>query len=389
MQQIEKTSSQPTVGRPRKQNTDLPLNLYFRRERGTFRYRNPQTGEFHPLGRDRRAAIEAATRLNAILLPANDLVAGVIGAGKTVAFAAEHYRQTIGLEKAKKMAAESSRVMQLELLRIEQGMGQQSLAQLEVKHCAEFLGKCSKGRQMRNKIRARLIDVLDLAIAEGWIDSNPATYTRKVETDRQRAAMSDRDFRLIRQCAPPYMQQAMDLARATLLRVSDLTALRWDQITDGVLTIPIQKSTRFKNGERQPRTILQLVLTDHLQQVLATCRSNIASPYIIHRMPKRIPPRKQWPAWRKHHTQVSVPQIDKDFDIARAAAVREHGLSWPGTPPTWHCIRALGGADMREAGVPNQVIQKLYGHTTERMTRVYLDQHDAPASRIELPQSGA
>ncbi|WP_268961178.1 tyrosine-type recombinase/integrase [Pseudoxanthomonas winnipegensis] len=52
-------------------------------------------------------------------------------------------------------------------------------------------------------------------------------------------------------------------------------------------------------------------------------------------------------------------------------------------PPTFHEIRSLGGALLRsEKGWTEKQVQALMGHSSEAMTRVYLDGHEVPWSEV-------
>jgi enterobacteria phage integrase len=51
-------------------------------------------------------------------------------------------------------------------------------------------------------------------------------------------------------------------------------------------------------------------------------------------------------------------------------------------PPTFHEIRSLGGAMLREAGWSKVQVQELMTHTSESMTQHYLDGHDAPWTEV-------
>lgn len=59
-------------------------------------------------------------------------------------------------------------------------------------------------------------------------------------------------------------------------------------------------------------------------------------------------------------------------------------------PPTFHEIRSLGGALLKEAGWTNEQIQALMGHSNVAMTEHYLGGHEAPwqavSTGIALPR---
>lgn len=78
-------------------------------------------------------------------------------------------------------------------------------------------------------------------------------------------------------------------------------------------------------------------------------------------------------------------QLSRAFATARDAA----GIDTD-NPPTFHEIRSLGGALLKEAGWTNEQIQALMGHSNVAMTEHYLGGHEAPwqavSTGISLPR---
>jgi integrase len=80
---------------------------------------------------------------------------------------------------------------------------------------------------------------------------------------------------------------------------------------------------------------------------------------------------------KEHWTQITPEMVTREFATLREKygacdhlRAEQH--------PTFHEIRALGGELYRQAGWGNEAIQRLLGHTTEKMTRHYLDKHQEP-----------
>ena len=80
---------------------------------------------------------------------------------------------------------------------------------------------------------------------------------------------------------------------------------------------------------------------------------------------------------RSHHTQLLPEQISRAFAAARDAA----GIGGK-SPPTFHEIRSLGGALLRQAGWSVEQIQALMGHSATAMTEHYLAGHEQPKQQI-------
>ena len=73
------------MARPRKKNYQgLPPNLHFDKNTAFYRYRHPETGKYHPMGKDRSKAASAAKQLNSLLMPGQDLIAQVMGTNITL-----------------------------------------------------------------------------------------------------------------------------------------------------------------------------------------------------------------------------------------------------------------------------------------------------------------
>ena len=97
------------------------------------------------------------------------------------------------------------------------------------------------------------------------------------------------------------------------------------------------------------------------------------------RCPERARPQEKRAKERTHHTQVLPEQISRAFAEARNAA----GIMGKNAP-TFHEIRSLGGALLREAGWSVEQVQDLMTHTSEAMTEHYLGGHEAPWTDVSI-----
>ena len=96
-------------------------------------------------------------------------------------------------------------------------------------------------------------------------------------------------------------------------------------------------------------------------------------------LPERARPEEKRAKERTHHTQVLPEQISRAFAEARNAA----GIMGKNAP-TFHEIRSLGGALLREAGWSVEQVQDLMTHTSEAMTEHYLGGHEAPWTDVSI-----
>jgi integrase len=188
--------------------------------------------------------------------------------------------------------------------------------------------------------------VLACAVEEGWIETNPALQTRKANYMRQWARLTKEAYDAIYEKAEPWLQTAMDLSLLTLLRREDIVSIGFADVHDGALWV-VPGKTEGSTGAR-----LRIELDGDLPAVIARCRDGVLSPYLIHRLSEKARPRNLRAKTREHHTQVLPEQLSRAFADARIAA----GIDGE-SPPTFHEIRSLGGALLRESGWTIEQVQ--------------------------------
>jgi len=197
------------------------------------------------------------------------------------------------------------------------------------------------------------------------MESNPALATRKFTHERKRAHLTIEDYQKIWGKAPAWV--AMDLSLLTLLRREDVVSLRFSDARAGSLWV-VPSKTEDSSGVR-----LQITIGPELEAVLARARDAVVSPFVVHRLPEKARPQEKRAKARTHHTQVLPEQLSRAF-----ADARDEAEIAGDNPPTFHEIRSLGGALLQESGWTLQQVQALMGHSSETMTKAYLEGHDAP-----------
>lgn len=346
-----------------------PANLYPNRD--GFKYRHPVTKKEIWMGTDQARAFAAAKKLNALLIPTDDLVARVIMPDETVADAIAVFRRDD--VPARKWAPKTAEVYESVIRRIEGKLGPLPVADVTVKACATFIREVTDSDRARQQFRLVLSWILACAVEEGWIDLNPALATRRFQHERKRARLTLDMYRAVWAQAAPWLRNAMDLSLLTLLRREDVVSLRFADVRNGHLWVVPSKTEGSTNVR------LQIAVAGRLDEILARCRDDVASPYLIHRLPERAKPSDRRSKDRIHHTQVLPEQLSRAFAKARDAA----GVVGD-SPPTFHEIRSLGGALLRDAGWTTDRIQALMGHGHASMTEHYLGGHDAPWTEIHI-----
>ena len=347
-------------------NARLPPNLSLHAT-GQYRYIHPIKKNDHYLGINRQRAIEAAQKLNAILMPTNSLVDRVVCVDHKLSECVEYFRrEEIPRRKWRETTAERNEYF---LKRIERDLGSSIVEDLTVKDCAAYLRGMTDSWHSRLLCRAMLILILDCAVQEGWVDHNVAKATKAVKPARLRARLTFDAYQKIFAHAEPWLQNAMDLSLHTLLRRADVATMRFTDMKDGFLFVIPHKT------ESTTYVRMKMKIEGDLQKVVQRCQDDMASPYLVHRMPDKLRPHGKRGRGRDHHLQVLPGYISRAFTLALRAA----GLAYGEQPcPTFHEIRSLGGDLYRQAGWTLQQVQTLMGHSSEDMTRRYLEGHEAP-----------
>lgn len=351
---------------PRKRSTknrDLPENLY--EARGYYKYRHPVTGQYHKMGTDRARAIAAANKLNVRLVKPIDLVRGVLQAeaGSIADLVRRYKAERQALED---MKPSTRKLEDYRLNAIVKGLGHLPTLELSVRTCAEWLDGFNGNAYTKH--RGSLIKVCRFGVAKGLLETNPAegTLTNPSSVEKKkRKPMKKEWFDMIHAAAPEWMQVAMDFALITLQRRGDCVTARYTDIEGDVLKV-IQAKTE-KHGYR---AFLRIEIGEGLADVIARSRQiKPVCPYILHRMPLRKHKNDL-----DHWAMITPDHLSKTF-----AQVRDGLPVFQGMPkeerPTFHEIRGLGGKLYLDAGYSDDYVNKLMGHTSQKMTDSYTDQH--------------
>jgi len=374
---------------PRKRlrrNTDLPDNLYPNKVGGViyYRYKRPDTGTFHSLGTVKGQAIADARQLNAILMKPADRVGRVLGtAEQTMSHLIGRYRKEFLPEQA--LAPSTVKLIGYRLNRFEKDLGDKLVESIDVKGLAEYLDDNFK-RDAYIKHRTTLIDLFRFAQMKGLHPSdldNPAAVTYpKASYEKQRQRMTLEQFKAIHAIAPAWMQNAMELGLVTLQGRTEVINMQFSDFDEktGVLRVVRQKVKKHEHAYLE-------IESPWLKGIIARARkSDVASPYIVH----RVPVRKNEAQDRQHWTQLTANHFSAEF-----RKWRDRTKLFDNVPkeqrPTFHEIRALGSWLYKKQGFDTEsYVQPLMAHATEAMTEHYQKGHEQEWVRVkaELDLSG-
>jgi integrase len=324
------------------------------------------------MGKDQARAFEAARKLNAILIKGNDLVDRVAARTETIGHAIKLFREED--MPGRKWAPKTSEHYKNILDRLDKKIGERECAEFSVRDCAMTIKEITQSQRARQQFRLALQWVLACAVEEGWIEMNPALQTRKAHYERARERLTKEVYDTIHEKAEPWLQNAMDLSLLTLLRREDIVSLCFTDVRDDALWVIPGKT----EGTTGARLKIKIEPDSDIALVISRCRDNVVSPYLIHRLPEKARPHGKRAKDRDHHTQVLPEQLSRAFAQARDGA----GIEGKNAP-TFHEIRSLGGALLRDAGWTVAQVQALMTHTSEAMTEHYLGGHEAPWTEVQ------
>lgn len=375
------------------QNKTLPANLYTKKRGGRlyYVYRRPDTKKEHGFGYDRQKAVDAANQLNQLLGKERNLVSQVVQSGTTLSeYITDRYLGQIlptRLINGKHLSVHTIREYSRICRSIESELGMFSLSSITQKQLADYLNTQSTNETF-NKHRARLIDIYKNAVSDGEpnVENIAERILPKDAELVKRQRLSLKEFIEIYNHASFPIQSAMELSLNALQRRADIQKWRFDDShEDSFIYKVIQKTERHGKLSyiRIPKT-LPLVYSKRgvssLQELIDSCRDDTPCPYLIHQRPKRFRPSTE----KDHWFQLSPGQISRGFAKAREASGWFKHMPKE-LQPTFHEIISLGEHLREKTGWSVKEIQLLRGHSTEKMTKKYLEGHEW--TTIQVPMS--
>ena len=233
-------------------------------------------------------------------------------------------------------------------------LGRKMLSELssdELRHVqAKMLAKGNRHPHTINRYFAALRRILNLAIAEGYLSSNPVKGVKFFPESAGRLRfLSDAEIRRLNGVMAPEHWPMVAIAIETGLRLSEQFHARWDctDIERGILTIPLSKSGRTRH----------VVLSEAALTILRGLSSWMHSPYLF---PSSL--HASQPMQGRHF-------VVKVYEPALQSANIEGA--------TWHTLRHTFASRAVMAGVDIRTVQELMGHSTITMTMRYA--HLSPA----------
>lgn len=352
---------------------DWPANLKERAKGGKlyYSYADPVSGREIGLGTDRAAAINAVKLVQRKRAPApvQSAIARIEQPGQTVQKHLEWFLDTYLPSRRTKIGGALSNGTldnyRLILGRIEAPWGPRDIKSITRADAVSEIEKLPA--ESGNRMRSMLNQFFAQARARGLRDDNPVEGTVKRDVVVQRARLEKKQYDAIHEAAPPWLQRAMALSLVSLQRPGDLCAARREDWRDGAWHVRQSKSRGRGYG------LLRILPHDELRAAIKAAHENPVEdcPYLLAREPEK----KRKAKGRGHWAQLSDEILSRAFAELRDALAAAKKWKWPGTPPSYYEIKALGARLYEEAGRPMSWIQALAGHQDAATTRIYTDRH--------------
>lgn len=377
------------AARPRRrENRHLPDLLYFDKATGVYRF-TLVTGKRKSLGSDRAMAIAIAREYNNRMRPETSVSidslireSGGIQ-GEALPFA-EHVDRIMARAIEDEQPSESTRDdWNNDATRVKEFFDKIPACDIELEHVNAYIKEyhANSSANVQNRKVSFLKKLFSYAVDESLMLDNPATRKkmRRVE-EKKRQRLSFDNFMAIRRAAAPWLRTAMDLALQTTHARLEVSRIRYsirepkngvcgcvwlDQPLNGIHgTLYIHR----QKVQKKEASHVAIPIGDELKRIIDDSRDNVASPYIVHRIPERNVKRSKEVA---HPTQVAPDYLSRSFSKLRDQLGLSDHLEME-ERPTFHEIRALAAHLFDNQGIDPQ---GRMAHSDAKSTKIYTQNH--------------
>ena len=221
----------------------------------------------------------------------------------------------------------------------------------ELRHIqAKMKAKANRGPHTINRYFPALRHILNLAIAESYLVTNPVKGVRFFPEPTGRLKfLTEAEIARLREYLSPEHWAVVAFSLETGLRLSEQFHARWDCLNteQGILTIPLSKSGKTRH----------VILSESAITIAAGLSSWSHSPFLF---PSPLIPGQAMQG-RNFVVKIYEP------------ALKQAGIEGA----TWHTLRHTFASRAVMAGVDIRSVQELMGHSTITMTMRYA--HLSPA----------
>ena len=215
----------------------------------------------------------------------------------------------------------------------------------ELRHIqAKMKAKANRGPHTINRYFAALRHILNLAIAESYLVTNPVKGVRFFPEPTGRLKfLAEGEIARLREYLSPEHWAVVAFSLETGLRLSEQFHARWDCLNteQGILTIPLSKSGKTRH----------VILSESAIAIVGGLSSWTHSPFLF---PSPLIPGQAMQG-RNFVVKIYEP------------ALKQAGIEGA----TWHTLRHTFASRAVMAGVDIRSVQELMGHSTIIMTMRY------------------
>lgn len=377
------------AARPRKrENRHLPDMLYFDKVAGVYRF-TLITGKRKSLGSDRALAIAIAREYNnrmrpEITISVDSLISESGGIrGESIPFSNHVDHILIRAITDEKPSPDTKADWVNDAKRVKEFFKDIHCCDIELEHVNAYIHHyhAEASANVQNRKVSFLKKLFSYAVDESLMLDNPAARKkmRRIE-GKVRQRLSFDNLMIIRNAADLWLRTAIDLALQTTHARLEVSRIRysikepksgvcgcvWFDAPDngiyGVMYIHRQKV------QHKEASHVAIPIGPELKRIIDDSRDNIASPYIVHRLPKRNnKPSKEV----SHPTQVAPDYLSRAFSTLRDDLGICSHLEMD-ERPTFHEIRALAAHLFDTQGIDPQ---GRMAHSDAKSTKIYTQNH--------------
>lgn len=385
------------AARPRQRvNRHLPDQLYFDKSTGVYRF-TLVTGKRKSLGTDRAIAIAVAREYNNQMRPEktvsiHSLIRESGGNNGEAHPFSEHVDKILARAIIDEKPAAATRAdWESDKVRVKEYFSNIATCDIDLEHVNGFIQHyhADASANVQNRKASFLKKLFSYAVDESLMMDNPAARKKMRRTDSKiRRRLSIEDFIKIRNAADRWLRTAMDLAIQTAQARLEVSRIRYNisQPKEGVCGCKMYDEPvngihgmlyiHRQKVQHKEASHVAIPIGNVLKAIIDESRDNIASPYVVHRLPlnRSNPTSKEV----RHPTQVAPDYLSRAFSTLRDQVGVGSKLPFE-QRPTFHEIRALAAHMFKIQGMDPQARM---AHSDAKSTQIYTENHVA---WVEVP----
>ncbi|MDM2956245.1 phage integrase Arm DNA-binding domain-containing protein [Citrobacter sp. CK206] len=377
------------AARPRKREyRHLPDYLVFDKDRGVYKF-TLITGKKKNIGKDRAIAIAIAREYNLRMRPATSpSIENLIRESGGIAGEAKPFAEHVDHIMARTIEDECPSQSTLDdwnndVLRVKEFFINVPACDIELEHVNAYINQyhADASANVQNRKVSFLKKLFSYAVDESLMFENPATRKkmRRIE-EKKRQRLSLDQFTAIRRAAEPWLRTAMDLALQTTHARLEVSRIRYS-ISEpkngvcGCVWLPQPENGIYgtlyihrQKVQKKEASHVAIPIGEELKRIIDDSRDNVASPYVVHRIPDRQVKRSKEVS---HPTQVAPDYLSRSFSSLRDRLGLCDHLKMD-ERPTFHEIRALAAHLFDKQGIDPQ---GRMAHSDAKSTKIYTQNH--------------